>query len=216
MANRSWNMFLDPSDPPVGGLRDVSMTLPDGATGYYATGSYAANGLLPWGEKGGLPKLIPDGTTYTVMIAERPQVCRTASGEAVYNLWGLGFYSPHMPAFATLTPDDPPGLLSTGQLAPMTSRSSRSRDEPMQVRIGRQAPRRRRRTFRHRSRSSAAAAPVTPGCPDRRTPASCRSGWRTAASTSSRTTWTPGSSGPRALRVAGRIWARTGERDSRS
>ena len=71
------------------------------------------------------------------MIAERPQVCRTASGEAVYNLWGLGFYSPHMPAFATLTPNDPPGLLSTGQVAPMTPRSSRSRDEPMQVRIGR-------------------------------------------------------------------------------
>jgi prepilin-type processing-associated H-X9-DG protein len=115
-ANQMYRPFLDPADATARDLRDVPMTLPDGSTGHYATGSYAANGLLPWGMKPqpNEPSVL---SANLILFAERPQVCRTATGETVHNLWGVGFYSPHMPAFATLTPSEPAGLLSTGQLA---------------------------------------------------------------------------------------------------
>ncbi len=115
-ANQVWKTFLDPSDTTGRDLRDIPMTLPDGTTGHYATGSYAANGLLPWGVKE-QPNEVSVLSANVILFAERPQVCRTAAGETVYNLWGVGFYSPHMPAFATLTPTEPPGLLQTGQFA---------------------------------------------------------------------------------------------------
>jgi hypothetical protein len=114
-ANQVWRLFIDPSDTTAHQLRDVPMTLPDSTTGYYATGSYAANGLLPWGSAGG-PKRLSEWPAELILFAERPQVCRTAAGETVYNLWGVGFYSPHMPAFATQTPTNPPGLWATGQI----------------------------------------------------------------------------------------------------
>jgi hypothetical protein len=117
LANRVWKVFVDPADFTADGLRDVAMELRDAATGYYAAGSYTANGLIACGT-GTLSKSLPDGAGYTIMIGERPQVCRTAGGESVYNLWGLGFYSPHMPSFATLTPDKPSALRSTGQIVP--------------------------------------------------------------------------------------------------
>jgi type II secretory pathway pseudopilin PulG len=128
-ANYHRTVFLDPADTTAQRLRDVQMTLPDGSTGYYATGSYAANGLMPWGVRK-LPVAFPGGMASVILIAERPQICRTSEGTDLYNLWGVGFYSPHMPAFATLTPSELPGLESTGQIAPVL-------DKRM-VRIGRQ------------------------------------------------------------------------------
>ena len=116
------------------------MALPDGSTGYYATGSYAANGMLPWGIGGLNPKYFPRGLTESIMFGERPQVCRTEAGEVVYNLWGLGIYSPHMPAFATLTPSEPPGMLSTEQIAPalpLPNEDAADRNTLIRVRIGR-------------------------------------------------------------------------------
>ena len=139
MANQFYRIFTDPADGTAQGLRDVSMTLPDGTTGYYATGSYAANGLVPWGT-GVIPKSFPRGTVNTVLMGERPQVCRTAAGEDVYNLWGLGFYSPHMPAFASLTPADLEGAASTGQAAPvepLPAEDAADRDGLVRVRLGR-------------------------------------------------------------------------------
>src|SRR5262249_11028690 len=117
MANHVYPLFLDPADGTASKLRDVPLALPDGTTGYYATGSYAANGLVPWCPTP-LARAFPGGTENTILFGERPQVCRTAAGEEVYNLWGLGINSPHMPAFAALTPADPPGLQDTGQVAP--------------------------------------------------------------------------------------------------
>jgi hypothetical protein len=132
MAN-SLIRFQDPADEVASQRRDIPMTLPDGTTGHYATGSYAANGLLPWGTRT-MAEAFPRGAANTILIGERPQVCRTAAGEEVYNLWGLGIYSPHMPAFAALTPSDPPGLLNTGQAAPVRPLPG---DELIRVRIGR-------------------------------------------------------------------------------
>jgi hypothetical protein len=139
IANHILPWFLDPADGTASQLRDVPMTLPDGITGYYATGSYAANGLVPWGT-GHFPQAFPGGTENTILFAERPQVCRNATDEPVYNLWGQGFYSPHMPAFAALTPADPPGLWDTGQAAPaepLPDESAPDRDALIRVRIGR-------------------------------------------------------------------------------
>lgn len=131
-----WRTFDCPSDATADRLQDVPMTLPDGTTGHYATGSYAVNGLLPW-RTGELP-----ATAGTILFGERPQVCRTATGETVYNLWGVGFYSPHMPAFATLTPAEPPDLWPTGQVAPVVplpDEAVADRDAQIRVRIGTQS-----------------------------------------------------------------------------
>jgi hypothetical protein len=139
MANHIYPLFLDPADGTAGRLHDVPVTLPDGTTGYYATGSYAANGLVPW-RTGVVPQAFPRGLAHTILFGERPQVCRTAAGEEVHNLWGLGVYSPHMPAFAALTPADPPGLWDTGQVAPvepLPDESASDRDTLIRVRVGR-------------------------------------------------------------------------------
>jgi prepilin-type processing-associated H-X9-DG protein len=138
IVNQNWLVFRCPADTTANQLRDIPMTLPDGTTGYYAAGSYAANGMLPWGS-GGL-KDITRGTATTIMLGERPQVCRTAAGDTVYNLWGVGFYSPHMPAFAALTPIAPPGLWSTGQIAPvmpLPGEQAEDRNTAIHYRVGR-------------------------------------------------------------------------------
>jgi prepilin-type N-terminal cleavage/methylation domain-containing protein len=85
--------------------------------GTYASTSYAANGMIFGSNSGGLPRTFVDGTSNTVLFAERYQVCSTAqangeyttaktggpTNKTVYNLWGLGVWSPQMPAFAALS-----------------------------------------------------------------------------------------------------------------
>lgn len=138
MANQAWRTFIDPGDATASDLRDVEIGLPDGTTGYYATGSYAVNGLVSWG-KGALSAAFPRGAENSMLMSERPQVCHTARGAKVHNLWGLGFYSPQMPAFAALTPADLPATSSTGQVAPvepLPDEQDPHRDANIQVRIG--------------------------------------------------------------------------------
>src|SRR4029453_5745562 len=55
----------------------------------FATTSYAANGMVFKGNSG-LPRTFVDGTSNTIMFAERYQVCTPASGDPVYNLWAYG------------------------------------------------------------------------------------------------------------------------------
>jgi len=88
-------------------------------TGTYATTSYAMNGLVFKGNSGGLPRTFVDGTSNTIMVAERFQVC-TNGTSTVYNLWGVGVYGPSMPAFAVLTPSTPTGMTKSGQISPVT------------------------------------------------------------------------------------------------
>jgi prepilin-type N-terminal cleavage/methylation domain-containing protein len=73
-----------------------------GGTATYATTSYAANGQIFGTNSGGLPRTFVDGTSNTIMIAERAQVCSPATGNPVYNLWALGVWDNRMPAFAAL------------------------------------------------------------------------------------------------------------------
>jgi prepilin-type N-terminal cleavage/methylation domain-containing protein len=66
------------------------------ANGEFATTSYAANGYVFRSNTGGLPRTFVDGTSNTIMFAERYQVCTPASTqtqpgpEPVYNLWAFG------------------------------------------------------------------------------------------------------------------------------
>jgi len=56
-----------------------------------ATTSYAANGLVFKSNTAGLPRTFQDGTSNTIMFAERYQVCTQAgSSPVVYNLWAYG------------------------------------------------------------------------------------------------------------------------------
>jgi prepilin-type N-terminal cleavage/methylation domain-containing protein len=73
------------------------------SNGYYATTSYAANGNIFGSNSAGLPRTFVDGTSNTIMIAERYQICTDGPGTAHYNLWGLGVWDERMPAFATLS-----------------------------------------------------------------------------------------------------------------
>ena len=170
-ANLSTRLFIDPADDTAYQLHDVPMTLPDGSTGYYATGSYAANGQAPWGKKCSRDFL--NSSSNLILFSERPQVCVNSAGETIYNLWGVGFYSPHMPAFAALTPDDPPGLWSTGQIAPasLPDENAADRDALIRVRIGRQSAEPTAPDFRtplQRVRPGQACDPRLPGTPHRR------------------------------------------------
>jgi len=89
--------------------------------GEFATSSYAANGLVFKGNSGGLPRTFVDGTSNTIMFAERSQVCQPASGQPVHNFWAMGTYDQRMPTFATLVPSTFPTTLTTGQVAPASN-----------------------------------------------------------------------------------------------
>ncbi|MFL5327448.1 MAG: DUF1559 domain-containing protein [Gemmataceae bacterium] len=80
------------------------------SNGVYATCSYVANGMV-FQPGAGIRTLI-DGTSNTIMLAERYQVCYTGTGtgqtsatSTVYTLWGLGAYGAAMPSFATALPN---------------------------------------------------------------------------------------------------------------
>jgi len=117
--------FLSPADSTAsnGTTQAVAVTVapaPATATGYsasftgtYATTSYPANAAVFGSNSAGLPRTFVDGTSNTIMIAERYQVCTDGAGVSTYNLWGLGVWDPQkigtanfgtLPAFAALAP----------------------------------------------------------------------------------------------------------------
>jgi hypothetical protein len=104
-------------------------------SGTYATTSYAANGMIPW-NLGSIPQSFVDGTSNTIMFAERPQVCRPAAGDPVYNLWAYGTYGPSTPTYALLTPKEPAGLTSTGMAAPAMPLPIQWTKNPIKIVIG--------------------------------------------------------------------------------
>jgi len=69
-------------------------------TATYATSSYAANGAVFQSNSAGLPRTFVDGTSNTIVMAERAQACVNSAGTTVYNFWGLGYWDNRMPAFA--------------------------------------------------------------------------------------------------------------------
>jgi len=93
-------VFLSPADSTASNgttMVIASMTAVTGAptnttlaNAEFATTSYAANGLVFKSNTGGLPRTFQDGTSNTIMFAERYQVCTPATGSPVYNLWAFG------------------------------------------------------------------------------------------------------------------------------
>jgi len=97
--------FLSPADSTASNgttMTGVNLTVVPGqpantaiAAAEMATTSYAANGYVFRSNTGGLPRTFVDGTSNTIMFAERYQVCTPASNsttgtEPVYNLWAFG------------------------------------------------------------------------------------------------------------------------------
>ncbi len=95
-----------------------AVAIPATAASVFATTSYPFNGIVFKGNSGGIPRTFQDGTSNTIMVAERYQVCTKGTG-SIYCLWGMGRYSPSMPAFAALTPTTPTGNGNTGQISPV-------------------------------------------------------------------------------------------------
>jgi prepilin-type N-terminal cleavage/methylation domain-containing protein len=107
--------FQCPSDPSNSGnqLFTVTTTI-TGSTppapyassfsGLYATGSYAFNGVLFTPTKSPkFPATLSDGTSNTILFAERYQVCGLGTTQ-VPNLWAYGAYAPYAPGFSLLAP----------------------------------------------------------------------------------------------------------------
>jgi prepilin-type N-terminal cleavage/methylation domain-containing protein len=96
--------FLSPADSTASNGTTMTLATLPNVTGQpsntaitnaeYATTSYAANGYVFRSNTGGLPRTFVDGTSNTVMFAERYQVCTPAGtgtgNEPVYNLWAFG------------------------------------------------------------------------------------------------------------------------------
>ncbi len=122
-ANTSLRVYISPADPsaPDGAQTPSTITTSGGLTtapsyaastpGYYYTTSYPVNGSLF--EAGAGIKTMIDGTTGTIMIAERYQICKHGTGTTAipitstsdsYCLWGLGSYSSGTAAFALKHP----------------------------------------------------------------------------------------------------------------
>jgi prepilin-type N-terminal cleavage/methylation domain-containing protein len=113
--------YISPADPSApdgaqagapGSFPAVSVTgvTPAITGGTYATTSYPANGSVF--ESGSGIKTMIDGTSTTIMLAERYQVCKQGAGTAapaatgvdVLCLWGLGAYGSQTASFATKVP----------------------------------------------------------------------------------------------------------------
>lgn len=114
-AKTIFKAYMSPADPsaPDGTTGTANVTAqPQGApyqasfTGLYATTSYALNGMLFQPGSGIKTMLSGDGTSATIMVAERYQRCEvdTTGNNAQLNMWGLGAFSASTASFATPLP----------------------------------------------------------------------------------------------------------------
>jgi hypothetical protein len=113
-AKEVYKFYISPADPSTANgainTSDITGVTPS-FTGWYATTSYAANGMVFQPEAS--RKSISDGLAQTIMIAERYQICKLGSnGQSpqasvpdVYTMWGLGAYSNSTAAFALAVPE---------------------------------------------------------------------------------------------------------------
>jgi prepilin-type N-terminal cleavage/methylation domain-containing protein len=81
-------------------------------TGTYALHSYASNGLVFGNNMARLPATFTDGTSNTILFAERYQLC-----QGISNWWAYGGFGPSNPSFAYIVPGS--GPVPTAQAAPV-------------------------------------------------------------------------------------------------
>ncbi len=133
-ANTSLRVYISPADPsaPDGAQTPAAISTTGGTTtapsyavtpGFYYTTSYPVNGSLF--EPGAGIKTMIDGTTQTIMVAERYQICKHGTGTTAipvtstsdsYCLWGLGSYSSGTATFALKHPSTGGNPTSTGSV----------------------------------------------------------------------------------------------------
>jgi prepilin-type N-terminal cleavage/methylation domain-containing protein len=99
--------FLPPPPPPFQNTY----------TGRWAYGNYVANALLFGQNNARLPSSFADGTSNTILVAERFQQCYS-EGEAYHHIeWAFGGISRGTPAFGFLSPY--PGSFTVIQVSPV-------------------------------------------------------------------------------------------------
>jgi prepilin-type N-terminal cleavage/methylation domain-containing protein len=76
-----YNLWISPAPPPP---------YSGNFWGYYATSNYAANGVLFGGNSASLPRSFGDGTSNTIVMAERLQICPTSFG-GYPTSWAVGW-----------------------------------------------------------------------------------------------------------------------------
>jgi len=135
-ASKIFKPYISPADPTApDGLNTVTATVAGqpasgsgSFTGLYASTSYCLNGMLMAPGAGIKTMLSGDGTTNTIMVAERYQKCDVDATGTNYqvNMWGLGAYSASTASFATPPPEALNSSNTTYPKATITSSRSQS------------------------------------------------------------------------------------------
>ncbi|HEV3263096.1 MAG TPA: DUF1559 domain-containing protein [Gemmataceae bacterium] len=97
----------------------------------YALASYAVNGVTFGSNRVNLGSSFRDGTSNTIMIAERYRRCRNGDSEQ-FSCWPSGAYSINNPSFGFVAH---PGGLTTLQASPVTPLPA-DRSAPIWLRVG--------------------------------------------------------------------------------
>src|SRR5262245_15466896 len=143
VAQNSLKVVVCPSDPTAGGspvTLNVAVTPPPPApfagsfSGPYATSNYAANGVLFATNTVRLPATFTDGTSHTILFAERYQRCQdTAAGPSTFNCWAIGSVGTVMNSFGYLAPT---GYTNSNQASPVLPLPTAPTTGTVPVRIG--------------------------------------------------------------------------------
>ena len=135
LAATTVKLYICPSDPTGGAsglttISRISVGPPPPAPyqsqfdGLYASSDYAANGMVFGSNGARFPQSLVDGTSNTILFAERAQLCNTPNNGPRYNSWALGWGLWNISAFANL------GSYPYGQFIP---------ESPVQVNAAGQA-----------------------------------------------------------------------------
>jgi hypothetical protein len=88
---------------------------------YYASCNYVVNGMVVGNNAGRFPQSFSDGTSNTILYAERYQICNSSVYGGVETMWACGGWTLHVPAFAydyLLGIGAPSGPMTTGMFTP--------------------------------------------------------------------------------------------------
>ena len=103
-------VYLCPTDPTGGTTSNIFLgtlnsppppPFTQAPSALYATGNYAGNGMIFGSNQGTFPQSLGDGTSNTMLFAERAQICNNKQGGAIPGvLWACGSPILQAPIFA--------------------------------------------------------------------------------------------------------------------